>query len=68
MEAGNLNKYEIVIYMIKSEGTEREKESKYVHCPHTCCKETAAEPCAETVVLSQGVAPRQAQTFKGICP
>lgn len=63
MEAGNLNKYEIVIYMIKSEGTEREKESKYVHCPHTGCKETAAEPCAEMVV-----APRQAQTFKGICP
>lgn len=54
--------------MIKSEGTERQKGSKYLHCPHACCKETAAEPRAEAVVLSQRVAPCQAQTFKGICP
>lgn len=68
MEVENRNKYKILIYMIKREWTEEQKGSKHIHCPHMCSNETAAEPRAETAMLSQWVALCQAQTFKGICP
>lgn len=55
MEAESLNKYKILIYMIKRERTEKQEGSKRIHCPHTCSNETAAEPtCWSSDVESMG--------------